>query len=248
MEGTIGLENYKRRIELKQDVKDLFRGRWKDAILLNLVPTLLMLTIGVMGAIVIVGIMNQPMDVAADYMPNYETSFSDNAGTAGGIISTLITVGISYTFLDWFRNPELTIHPFKNAFQVFTKKYFLRSVLIYIIISIFTFFWTLLFIVPGIIKSLAYSQAYFIYKDRTNHSENEKPSALDCITESRRMMDGHKWEYFKLQLSFIGWGLLSILTFGIGFLWLNPYMNATMAAFYDDLSANYYRTEQVEII
>ena len=76
--------------------------------------------------------------------------------------------------------------------------------------------------------------------------ENGKVSALDCITESRKMMDGHKWEYFVLQLSFIGWGILSILSLGIGFLWLNPYANATYATFYDNLTENSTFDESVE--
>ncbi len=249
VKGTVGLENYKRRAELKQEVKDLFRGRWKDAVLLNLVPTILTVIVGIIGIIAVIGIMNQPMDVSSSYPPNYDSSYSDNTGTStgSGIIAALITTGISFTFLDWLRKPELRIQPFKNAFQVFSKKYFLRVVLIYIIVSIFTFLWTLLFIIPGIIKGYSYSQAYFIYKDRMEHSEGEKPSALDCITESRRLMDGHKWEYFILQLSFIGWGLLSLLTLGIGFLWLNPYMNATYAAFYDNLSQNYYANDEIEV-
>ncbi|WP_226799594.1 DUF975 family protein [Carnobacterium mobile] len=249
VKGTVGLENYKRRAELKQEVKDLFRGRWKDAVLLNLVPTILLIIVSIIGIIAVIGAMNLSMDVSAGYPQNYGISYSDNTGTStgSGIIATLITTGISFTFLDWLRKPELRIQPFKNAFQVFSKKYFLRVVLIYIIVSIFTFLWTLLFIIPGIIKSYSYSQAYFIYKDRMEHSEGEKPSALDCITESRRLMDGHKWEYFILQLSFIGWGLLSLLTLGIGFLWLNPYMNATYAAFYDNLSQNYYGNDEIEV-
>lgn len=249
VKGTVGLENYKRRAELKQEVKDLFRGRWKDAVLLNLVPTILLIIVSIIGIIAVIGAMNLSMDVSAGYPQNYDSSYSDNTGTStgSGIIAALITTGISFTFLDWLRKPELRIQPFKNAFQVFSKKYFLRVVLIYIIVSIFTFLWTLLFIIPGIIKGYSYSQAYFIYKDRMEHSEGEKPSALDCITESRRLMDGHKWEYFILQLSFIGWELLSLLTLGIGFLWLNPYKNATYAAFYDNLSQNYYGNDEIEV-
>ena len=52
-----------------------------------------------------------------------------------------------------------------------------------------------------------------------------------------KLMRGHKWQFFVLCLSFIGWILLCILTFGIGFLWLGPYFQTTMAAFYEDLLA-----------
>src|SRR5690606_11316295 len=109
-------------------------------------------------------------------------------------------------------------------------KYF-RIILLGFLIGIFTFLWSLLLVIPGIIKSLSYSQAYFIIKD---HPEM---SVLDAITESRHRMNGYKWKYFLLNLSFIGWGILSILTLGIGLLWLVPYITASYAAFYNDLIA-----------
>ena len=91
--------------------------------------------------------------------------------------------------------------------------------------------WTLLFIIPGIIKAFSYSMTPFIMADNPNMTANE------AITASRELMDGHKWDLFVLDLSFIGWGLLNILTLGIGSFWLNPYMNAAHAAFYRHLIA-----------
>lgn len=60
-------------------------------------------------------------------------------------------------------------------------------------------------------------------------------SVNKAIDESIYLMDGHKFDYFYLGLSFIGWIILSIMSFGIGFIWLIPYMQTTMAAFYADL-------------
>lgn len=62
-------------------------------------------------------------------------------------------------------------------------------------------------------------------------------SAIDALKKSRKMMKGHKGEFFVLGLSFIGWILLAILTLGVGFIALEPYMYATMAHFYEDLKA-----------
>ena len=84
---------------------------------------------------------------------------------------------------------------------------------------------------PSIIKALAYSMTYFISKDHPEYSIDE------CIEASKRMMDGHKGELFILELSFIGWILLSILTLGIGLLWLAPYMDTTIAHYYEELKA-----------
>ena len=94
--------------------------------------------------------------------------------------------------------------------------------------------WTLL-IIPGIIKSFSYSMTYFILNDHPEYTANQ------AITESRHMMNGHKMDYFLLCLSFLGWFILSILTVGIGFLWLAPYFYATSAAFYEEISKEYYK-------
>lgn len=238
------MERYKSRAELKSETKALLKGRWKEAVLLNAVPTIL--TIIVMA--ISIGVLAV---LFKDLMANpdmYNTTSSEGSGsTSTGIISAFLTVGISFTFLDWLRDPEMRIQPFKHAFQVFTKKYFVGTLLVYLLTAIFVTLWTLLLVIPGIIKAFSYSQAYFIFKDRKTFAGNEKVSALDCITESRKMMDGHKWEYFVLQLSFIGWGILSVLSLGIGFLWLNPYMNATYAAFYKNLTENTSYDESIEV-
>lgn len=243
------MERYKSRKELKTEAKELLRGNWKEAILLNAIPVILTI-IGVVITLISFFIIQQRTDTFYDIginYNNYETSYTEDLwSTIIGVISTLLTVGISYTFLDWLRNPAMRIEPFKQAFQAFTRKYFLGTLLIYIFTGFFVFLWTILLVVPGMIKAISYSQAYFIYKDRKTLSENGKVSSIDCITESRKMMKGYKWEYFILQLSFIGWGILSILSLGIGFLWLNPYANATYAAFYDNLTENSTFDESVE--
>ncbi|AEB29271.1 hypothetical integral membrane protein [Carnobacterium sp. 17-4] len=233
------MQNYKTRKELKYDTKALLKGRWKDAILLNIIPTIISILITLLFAALVIALVNYS-DAGSNYWVNNYMMSDDGTGNGtsnigSGILSTLFTVGISFTFLDWFRNPSMEIQPLKMGLQVFSKKYFLRVLLIYIISAIFTTLWTLLFIIPGIIKSYAYSQAYLIYKDRSNLSPNEKISSLDCITESKNLMKGHKWRLFVLDLSFIGWGILSVLSLGIGLLWLLPYQNATKVAFYEDL-------------
>ena len=96
--------------------------------------------------------------------------------------------------------------------------------------SLFIFLWTLLFIIPGIIASLSYAMAPFIM------AENQGMTASEALSASKELMDGHKWELFCLNFSFIGWELLNVLTLGLGSLVLNPYMNAAYAAFYREIS------------
>lgn len=95
--------------------------------------------------------------------------------------------------------------------------------------GIYTFLWTLLFIIPGIIATYRYAMAPFI------QAEHPEYSASESIAASKKMMSGHKWELFCLDLSFIGWALLCIFTLGIGNIFLNAYKSAAYAAFYREL-------------
>ncbi|MDL2228322.1 DUF975 family protein [Bacteroidales bacterium OttesenSCG-928-K03] len=108
-------------------------------------------------------------------------------------------------------------------------KDFSRSLIAYILIAVYVFLWMLLLIIPGIIMNYAYSMTYFIL------SEDKEISASDALKKSKQMMMGNKWKLFCLELRFFGWILLCILTLGIGFLWLQPYMEMARLNFYYDL-------------
>lgn len=95
--------------------------------------------------------------------------------------------------------------------------------------TIYIFLWTLLLIIPGIIKSYSYALTPYILVEHPEMSANE------AIEESMRLMEGHKFDLFYLQLSFIGWAILSILSLGLGFFWLIPYQMTAQAAFYRDI-------------
>lgn len=99
--------------------------------------------------------------------------------------------------------------------------------------NIFIALWSLLFIIPGIVKIYSYSMTEYILE------ENPELSANEAIDRSRFMMRGHKFDLFWLQLSFIGWFILCILTSGIGFLFLEPYYYSAKAAFYEEVKADY---------
>lgn len=96
--------------------------------------------------------------------------------------------------------------------------------------SLFIALWSLLLIIPGIIKAYSYSMAPFIM------AENPNMTAKEALAASSNLMDGHKADLFFLDLSFIGWAILSLLTLGIGDFWLNPYTNAAHAAFYRSIT------------
>ena len=111
----------------------------------------------------------------------------------------------------------------------FTPDYW-RNVKTLFLRDLFRFLWGLLLIVPGIIKRYSYRMAPYILADRPELSGTE------VLTLSRQMMDGHKWKTFVLDLSFLGWNILSALTFGLlGVFYVNPYRQCTNAELYREL-------------
>lgn len=108
--------------------------------------------------------------------------------------------------------------------------------------SLYTFLWSLLLIVPGIIAALGYSMTPFIL------AENPDMTAGEAIRAAKELMQGHKMDLFILRLTFLGWEILAVLTMNLGFLALNPYMNAATTVFYRNISGQrrYRGYEQVE--
>ena len=95
--------------------------------------------------------------------------------------------------------------------------------------SLFTFLWTLVFILPGVVKGYSYAMAPFIM------IEDQNTSALDAIRKSKKMMCGHEWELFALDISFIPWDLFALVTCGSACVWVIPYHNTARANFYQEL-------------
>jgi len=104
-----------------------------------------------------------------------------------------------------------------------------NSILAYLLVLVFTFIGFILFIIPGIIVALALSQTWFIL------AENPSLDPYEAVIKSKNMMKGYKWKFFKIGLRLFGLGLLCLLTFGIGFLWLIPYQHVVYAKFYEEL-------------
>ena len=95
---------------------------------------------------------------------------------------------------------------------------------------VFIFLGFLCLIVPGIILAFSFQMTMFIISD------DNKIGPFDAIKKSYYMMNGNKWKYFCMMCRFIGWYFLSLLTLGVGFLWLIPYVHMSNAKFYDDIS------------
>jgi uncharacterized membrane protein len=143
------------------------------------------------------------------------------------IVGGPLALGYYGYFLHKARGEAASFGSLFDGFDNFGKAF-----LLFLFQGIFICLWSFLLIIPGIVKSFSYSMAYFILKDNPNMS------ALDAITASRKMMNGYKGKLFCLYLSFIGWALLCVLTLGIAYLWLSPYVTLSVANFYEDLKKN----------
>jgi uncharacterized membrane protein len=120
---------------------------------------------------------------------------------------------------------------FKMIFSGFA--YYSKTLGLFLLIALFVMLWMMLLIIPGIIAAISYSMSFYIMCD------DPTIDAMDAINKSKKMMYGYKWKYFCLGLRFLGWFLLGFLSMGIGFLWIIPYINVSVARFYEDVKANY---------
>lgn len=140
------------------------------------------------------------------------------------IIGGPFVLGISVFSLAISRNKDARLEQIFEGFNNFGK-----ALGAYLLMLLFILLWMLLLIIPGIIAGISYSMTFFILADEP------AIGAMEALDKSKKMMDGYKLKYFYLGLSFIGWALLCLLTLGIGFLWLIPYAQVSMAKFYDDI-------------
>ena len=144
------------------------------------------------------------------------------------ILGAAVTLGMTKVFLKIVKGDEITVgnvfYGFEDLWTAIKAQFFT---------GLFIWLWSLLLIIPGIIKAYSYSMTFFIL------AENKGMPVLDAITLSRKMMDGHKIDLFVLFLSFIGWFFLIAITFGIAGIWVYPYFYATMSSFYLSVKEDY---------
>ena len=234
---------------LKKSAKQSLKGNWTIAIGAMLLTTAISF------------VANMPHFIW-DFWVLYSPS-SDPAGIITWLLFLVchilivpLTIGLTWFYLNIYDGTELQLKQIFDGFKQFKK-----VIGINIMTFIFTVLWSLLFIIPGIIKGISYSQASFILKD------NPEIGVLDAISQSKHMMEGYKGKYFLLGLSFIGWyivipfafllivftAVISIPAMLILFLvfclyligisvYLTPYINTSLAAFYRQLTKDSFTT------
>lgn len=140
------------------------------------------------------------------------------------LVTPPLSVGLCMVYLGLTEGKKAEVGTMFKGFQVFGK-----SIWLTILVAVFTFLWTLLFYIPGIIKTYSYSMAFYVLAD------NPEMTAREALRESKEIMKGHKWELFVLHLSFILWHILGVFTLGFAYIYVVPYMSTTVANFYQKI-------------
>lgn len=190
--------------DFKRIARENLRGSWFLSIIVSLIAMILG---GIMGPLLL-------------SLPHF-APFSILLGAAFLAITGPLQLGYCQYLL---KQHDHVPFQFKDLFSQFHR--FRQGFAQYFLVNLYTALWSLLLIVPGIIKALSYSMTPFIMADDPNMSVRE------AIDESRILMETHKAELLWLILSFTIWYVISCFTYGIGFLFLCPYMSAAYAAFY----------------
>ena len=209
--------------EIRQEALALLKGNWGKAVGVTLVFMLLVYASSLVATTIgmLIG-----------------TPIGDNEGLLiqafSMLASILLIFPLSYSFIMLFLSFQRGADDLKvkELFKAFNKSYYGKSMGLYLLIAIFTALWTMLLIVPGIIKSLSYALAPYILAD------NPEISANEAINRSMEMMKGHKMDLFLMWLGYIGFASLSILALGIPLLWLYPYYQTVLAKFYEEVKVS----------
>ena len=216
------------RKELKDNAKQSLRGNWGWAIIVFLITA------------IIVGIFTGAGHWLDETYINYDGTniFYRFASPIGSIllwIGSFIGLSRNIAFLE-LRDDQKEEKPYMAAFSVFTENRFGPELINFVLVSIFTFLWTWLLIIPGIIKAYSYSMTPYIVKDMV--ASGKQVSATDGINASKELMKGHKMALFIFDLSFLGWNILAAITCGIGYLWVTPYYQTAKANFYRHIAGD----------
>ena len=189
--------------QIMKEAQESLKGKWGISIAACLIAGVITIMITILGGYLI------------------------NEDWGGNLLSLFVTppigVGLALFFLNIHSGNKLEIKTIFNPF----KDVWLNSVLAYFMMIVIIIIGSILFIIPGIIASLMFSQVFYII------AEDNKIDPYNALVKSKKMMDGNKWKLFKIILRILLLAIVCILTLGIGFIWLAPYQNAVYAKFYN---------------
>ena len=227
--------------EFRRIARDKLRGHWGRSVLVTFIVSLIcgisiIYDIAKNMGYMVFGMLSGMLSAG-----NYNDFFAGFAAadTETSLFGSLIALVLSIVVLLFSGALEMGLNKYyidlvaenrQGEVSVIFSRFdiFFKALGLHLFMALFKLLWTLLFIVPGIIAGYRYCLAPYLMAENTNLGIRE------AVNMSKELMAGHKWRLFCLNLSFIGWGILSSLTCGIGDLWLSPYIYAANAAFYVD--------------
>ena len=246
--------------DFRQSARSALRGKWGIAVIMGLVASLLGggSTMGASGNISI----NLPSNLMSgggeeavgglSVLALLEEAPAEALAIIGAILGVSLMIGLVFGVAFFILGSIINVG-YASATLVIADggegnvglifSYFHHwkvCVLSNLLRTVYTFLWSLLFIIPGIVASYSYAMVPYIV------SENPSISTKDALGRSKVLMAGNRWRLFCLHMSFIGWWLLCILTLGIGFLWLRPYLETANADFYREISGTRKRPDYID--
>lgn len=202
------------RVELKEWAKEFVKGKRWDVLL----PIIIMFLFS--GFTV-------TFNVGDSENINYKLlSIMSVVSFAISIVVFIIQIGFTDYMVRFIKKKEYKLEILFSKFSDYA-----RLIGVYLLQVIFIFLWTLLFIIPGIIKGIAYSLVPYLLAD----DKYKKLSATEILKKSEELMNGHKWDFVVLGLSFIGWHILAIFTLFILEIWILPYQQVAITKFLRDI-------------
>ena len=225
---------------LKETSKQQIKGKIGTVFLMNFimfavsfaVSFVLSFILGLIGGIILAATKPDPDNIKMISFVISSVCSGISSMTASVICVSAFSLGMVNVYLTIADNNTIKVSDVFSGFKDFWAAF-----KVVFLVGLFTFLWSLLFIVPGIIKSYSYSMSLYIL------SEDKSKSALQCIRESKEITNGHKMDLFVLRLSFLGWIILGVITCGIANIYVTPYMCTTYANAYKSLKKPDFETQ-----
>ena len=216
--------------ELRAQAREQLDGKWGTFVLMTFLMYVISAILQIPGSVGdLLKVLSPENMLASESMSSISVVLS--------LLALPLSWGLTVSLLRNHREESVDL---ENLFDGFRGGRYTRVFCALFLVNLFTFLWTLLLIIPGIMKAFSYALTPYILLDEP------ELTAKQAISRSSEIMQGRRWKLFCLYFSFIGWGILCLLTFGIGFLWLAPYINASIAAFYEDARAEYEAENSIE--
>ena len=196
------------RYEYKEQAKQLLTGKYQNVIII-------MLIMGVVSSLFTSGNFSQNANFGARLLSIISFALS----AAFTYAQTKMYIGVTND-----ENPDI-----ETVVLAGFKENYVRSLITLLIQTVYIILWTLLFVIPGIIKAYAYSMSFYLL----NKNKDLQPS--EAITMSKEYTNGYKMDLFMLHLSYIGWYILSLFTFGILLFWVIPKVQTAQTLIFNEI-------------